>query len=103
LFIYLEGIERKSRNTAKAFASRGQQRLIILNLKMIQMNYLEKLLGIRPILLLDDIFSELDEGHIDDVLKLTDRQQTIITTTHKEFVQYFSGREIEKIELPRNE
>lgn len=103
LFIYLEGKERKSRNTAKAFASRGQQRLIILNLKMIQMNYLENLIGVRPILLLDDIFSELDEGHIDDVLKLTDKQQTIITTTHKEFVQYFSGREIEKIELPKSE
>lgn len=100
LFVYLSSEERKSRNSAKAFGSRGQQRLIILNLKMIQMDYLEKLLGVRPILLLDDIFSELDSGHIDDVLELTSRQQTIITTTHKEFVEFFTGRDIKKIELP---
>jgi DNA replication and repair protein RecF len=101
MFVYLISQERDSKNSAKSFGSRGQQRLIILNLKMIQMDYLEKLLGIRPILLLDDIFSELDAGHIDDVLELTHKQQTIITTTHKEFVEYFSGRDIEKIELPK--
>ena len=103
VFVYLTPEERRAKNSAKAFGSRGQQRLIILNLKMIQMNYLENLIGIRPILLLDDIFSELDEGHIDDVLELTSKQQTIITTTHKEFVEYFTNREIAKIELPKKE
>jgi DNA replication and repair protein RecF len=47
---------------------------------------MEKRLGQRPILLLDDIFSELDEGHIKLILEMMGLQQTIITTTHKEFI-----------------
>ncbi|MBI3092865.1 MAG: DNA replication and repair protein RecF [Candidatus Levybacteria bacterium] len=70
----------------KFFGSRGQQRLTILQLKLLQLAFIEKNLGERPILLLDDIFSELDEEHIKLVLEFMQGQQTIITTTHKEFV-----------------
>jgi len=70
----------------KFYGSRGQQRLAILQLKMLQLMFIEKTLGERPLLLLDDIFSELDEVHINLILQEIGKQQTIITTTHKEFI-----------------
>ncbi len=74
------------RHDVKAFGSRGQQRLVVLQLKLLQLHFIEKAKGERPVLLLDDIFSELDEGHIKHVLSLIDQQQTILTTTHEEFL-----------------
>lgn len=68
------------------FGSRGQQRLVVLQLKLLQLAYITKITGERPLLLLDDIFSELDSGHIDLVMKHIRSQQTILTTTHDEFV-----------------
>lgn len=70
----------------KAFGSRGQQRLAILQLKMLQLTFLEEKNGVRPLLLLDDIFSELDSEHISLVQGLLEKQQAIMTTTHKEFL-----------------
>ncbi len=77
--------QNESRNV-KSFGSRGQQRLAILQLKMLQLIYMEEKNGQRPLLLLDDIFSELDSNHITLVQGLLDKQQTIMTTTHKEFL-----------------
>jgi DNA replication and repair protein RecF len=76
----------KTAHNVKFYGSRGQQRLAILQLKMLQLLYIEKQLGERPLLLLDDIFSELDEGHIQLILEEISKQQTIITTTHEEFI-----------------
>lgn len=67
------------------FGSRGQQRLAVLQLKMLELSLVKKGAG-NCILILDDIFSELDTGHIDLVLEMALAQQTIITTTHKEFI-----------------
>ncbi len=78
--------EKRTTHDIKLFGSRGQQRLAILQLKLLELLYIEKNLGYRPVLLLDDIFSELDEEHINLVLEIIDKQQTIITTTHKEFI-----------------
>jgi len=75
-----------SMHDIKFYGSRGQQRLTILQLKMLELLFIEKKLGQRPVLLLDDIFSELDEGHIELILEMIGMQQTIITTTHKEFI-----------------
>ncbi|HSX40696.1 MAG TPA: DNA replication and repair protein RecF [Candidatus Saccharimonadales bacterium] len=83
----------------KTFGSRGQQRLAILQLKIIELAFLEEKLGERPMLLLDDIFSELDEGHIDLVLEMIGKQQTILTTTHKEFVKNKFSKGMHVIEL----
>ena len=68
------------------FGSRGQQRLAVLQLKLLELIFIEQKTGERPVLLLDDIFSELDEDHINLVLNMIGKQQTIITTTHREFV-----------------
>ena len=77
---------RKTTHDIKFYGSRGQQRLVILQLKILELLFIEKRLGQRPVLLLDDIFSELDEGHIKLIIEMIGLQQTIITTTHKEFI-----------------
>jgi len=70
----------------RSFASRGQQRLVVLELKLAQILFMRDRLGVPPLLLLDDIFSELDEDHIGHVLERVKRHQVIITTTHEDFV-----------------
>jgi DNA replication and repair protein RecF len=76
----------------KEFGSRGQQRLNAFIYKLSQWDVLRKKDETRPLLLLDDIFSELDERVCRNVSKLiTDLDvQTLLTTTHKEHVgDYF--------------
>lgn len=77
---------RRVTHDIKLYGSRGQQRLVILQLKVLELLFIEKNLGIRPVLLLDDIFSELDESHIKLVLEMLGKQQSIITATHREFI-----------------
>jgi DNA replication and repair protein RecF len=85
----------------KAFGSRGQQRLVVLQLKLMQLSWIESVRGERPVLLLDDIFSELDSEHIELVLAIIGRQQTLITTTHKEFLRNHLVDDVQLIELSR--
>jgi DNA replication and repair protein RecF len=70
--------ESEGRDLAK-YGSRGEQRTAVLDLKITEMDFMEDALGDRPILLLDDIFSELDHDHAEHVIKLAALQQTIIT------------------------
>lgn len=71
------------------YGSRGQQRTAVLGLKLCEIDYIEKVREKRPVLLLDDIFSELDPLHKEAVEKIIDLQQTFITTAQS------SGDEIE--------
>ena len=61
------------------FGSRGQQRTVLLGLKLAEIDYITETKGERPVLLLDDIFSELDEEHRESVFDVIEKQQTIIT------------------------
>lgn len=92
---------RNAMHELRFFGSRGQQRLAILQLKVFQLDFLEKALDGRPLLLLDDIFSELDSGHIRLISELIDKQQTVMTTTHGEFVDKKFIQEGSMIELGR--
>lgn len=83
----------------KFFGSRGEQRLTVLQLKIIELSFLKEKLEEVPLLLLDDIFSELDSQHIRLVLSMIAGQQTIITTTHKEFIPKNILEKIQAIEL----
>lgn len=62
------------------FGSRGEYRSTILALKSAELDFLEKSMGERPVLLLDDVFSELDENRRNHMYDLVSRQQTFITT-----------------------
>lgn len=68
------------------FGSRGEQRLAVLWLKLAEIDYIEKTTQTRPTLLLDDIFSELDHQHREEVVKLVSKRQTILTTTDRHFL-----------------
>ena len=66
------------------WGSRGQQRLATLALRLAQIDYLEATYHQSPILLLDDIFSELDPQHRELVVKICDKYQTIFTSAEYE-------------------
>ncbi len=67
-----------------AHASRGEYRSLLLALKLIELNFFEDHTGQNPILLLDDVFSELDPRRQNLLLQAIEGHQTIITTTHLE-------------------
>ena len=72
-------IENKN---VKEFGSQGQKRMSILSLKLSEIELFKKYKGETPILLLDDVFSELDDKKKKSLIKfLTDNIQVIITTT----------------------
>ena len=64
-----------------SFASRGELRTVVLALKLAEVDFLEQVTGERPILLLDDVFSELDKDRRDFLSQIFTDQQTVITTT----------------------
>ncbi len=78
---------------ARSFASQGQQRSIILSLKLGEVQVIEKRKNEMPVLLLDDVFAELDEKRQDFLLhNLPENIQIFLTTTHisdvqKEFIK----------------
>jgi DNA replication and repair protein RecF len=66
-----------------AFGSRGQQRLAVIAYKLAESDLITEATGERPILLLDDVLSELDSVHRDMLLEAvaTDTSQVIVTST----------------------
>ena len=81
-FVFREGL----RNLA-SYGSRGEQRMGVLWLKIAELNFIEEITSERPTLLLDDIFSELDDEHRGVVMELAKKQQTVITTADKHFLK----------------
>lgn len=91
----------ESNKKISEFGSRGQERMTILQMKLLEIEFLRQETSEKPVLLLDDIFSELDEANINKVFSYISNQQTIITTTHKEFVpkNILSKEKVEIINL----
>ena len=75
LDIFLNDIEVKN------YGSQGQQRTAALSLKLAELEIIKSRTGEYPILLLDDVLSELDEERRKKLLKFTKKTQTIITCT----------------------
>jgi DNA replication and repair protein RecF len=79
--------------TALQSASRGEVRTLLLSLKIIELKLLEAEAGVHPLLLLDDVFSELDGARRRSLTDFLSDYQTIITTTDADaVVQNFSGK-----------
>ena len=67
---------------ARTFASQGQQRLIVIAYKIAELLVFKKIKGEYPVLLLDDVFSEIDIKRRNNIIKyLKQDMQVIITTT----------------------
>jgi DNA replication and repair protein RecF len=66
---------------ATASMSRGQSRSLLISLKLAELEYIQERTGKAPVLLLDDIFSELDAERKIRLLELCSPYQVILTTT----------------------
>ncbi|UJS05868.1 DNA replication/repair protein RecF [Cylindrospermopsis raciborskii] len=68
---------------ARQYASQGQQRTLVLALKLAELQLIEEVVNDTPLLLLDDVLAELDLSRQNQLLDaIQDRFQTLITTTH---------------------
>lgn len=70
--------------SAKIYGSQGQQRTIVLSLVLSEVELLKEEKGSYPVLLLDDVFSELDENRRNYLSGFFKNIQTFITTTEEE-------------------
>ena len=86
-------------NDVRRFGSQGQQRSVALALKIAEVEILRELIGADPILLLDDVMSEIDEGRRKMLLDLIDTTtQTFITTTN---LGYFDDKTLQQAQIIR--
>ncbi len=75
-----------NKKDARIFASQGQQRSVITALKLAEFEFMRGVLNEPPLLLLDDIFSELDKQRQEKLLKFLNKGQVIITCTDKDLL-----------------
>jgi DNA replication and repair protein RecF len=75
----------------RAQASQGQHKTVLISLKLAEHRYLDTHLDEPPILLLDDVFSELDDDRLANVLQLVGGAgQTFITSANAATLQHFA-------------
>ena len=91
LIIYINGVE-----VAK-YGSQGQNRTALLALKLADFEVLKEVKKENPILLLDDIMSELDKSRISYMLKYIENYQSIITSTDSSFARDVQNIKISKV------
>ena len=72
---------------ARSFSSQGQKRNIIISVKMVQKDIFENNKEVKPIILLDDLFSELDENRRYELIEYLTDNQVFITTTDLHFLK----------------
>ena len=82
---------------AKAYASQGQQRTVALSLKLAEVQIFKEISGEYPVLILDDVMSELDLRRRKKLLEKIQGVQTLLTCTHAERVLY--GADCNKIRI----
>jgi len=69
------------------YGSRSEQRLVIIWFKTNELRYYEQKLKSKPILLMDDIFSELDQANTKRVTKIISGYQSFLTTAYPDSVK----------------
>jgi DNA replication and repair protein RecF len=67
------------------FASRGEMRTLLIALKLAEIEFIEQSTGEKPVLLLDDVFSELDKSRQNFLLGAISGFQSFVTATHLDF------------------
>lgn len=82
---------------ARGYCSQGQARTAALSLKLAEVEIFRKISGESPVLILDDVLSELDPARRKKLVERTQGLQCILTCTHAE--RALSGRESNKIRI----
>lgn len=101
---HLDELEIKiSGRNFREVASRGEIRSLLIGLKMIELDFLEKFSNVnsKPIVLLDDVFSELDKTRRARVINIIENRQSIITATDTESIKDINS-DIKIINLEKN-
>jgi len=82
----------------RKYGSQGQQRTVALGLKLAELEFMKSESGEYPVLLLDDVFSELDKTRKNTLLSIiNDKIQTLITTTDLDDIDNFKYKRSSKI------
>ena len=82
---------------ARMYGSQGQQRSIVLSFKLAEVSVIQEMLAQKPVLLLDDVMSELDAHRRNSLIRFISGDiQTFITTTN---LQYFSDDMLAKARI----
>ncbi|NLY43441.1 MAG: DNA replication/repair protein RecF [Clostridiaceae bacterium] len=84
--------------SVRNYGSQGQQRTVVLSLKMAEMEFIKENIGEYPVLLLDDIMSELDSSRQSYILGKMEDKQVIITCTDVERFKGFCDAKYFKVE-----
>ncbi|EDK72787.1 DNA replication and repair protein RecF [candidate division TM7 genomosp. GTL1] len=84
---------------ATSIASRGETRSIVLALKFIEVEMLRVYRDQPPLLLLDDVFSELDSTRRMALVEVGSSTQTVITTTNADIQKTFGGAPVKHVKL----
>ena len=71
--------------STRVYASQGQQRTSVLSMKLAEIDLMKDETGEYPVLLLDDVLSELDDNRKEYLLESIEGIQTLITSTEKRF------------------
>lgn len=74
----------------KKFGSQGQQKSFLLALKLAEFDFMQKVKGFPPVLLLDDIFDKLDNERVGQLISLVSKEgfgQVFVTDTQRERVE----------------
>ena len=83
---------------ARIFGSQGQQRTCALSVKLAEIELVKRRTGDEPVLLLDDVLSELDKSRQRRLIGSVEKMQTIFTATGIDRT-VFRGREIKKFNI----
>ncbi|EKD48122.1 MAG: hypothetical protein ACD_65C00115G0001 [uncultured bacterium] len=78
----------------KKFSSRGELRTAVLAMKLVELELIREFTGQQPVLLLDDVFSELDHAHQEHLISAILDHQSFITTTCREHIGLF-GKDVQ--------
>ena len=88
---------------AALYGSQGQQRSIVLAFKLAEAALSQEILGQKPVLLLDDVMSELDAGRRNALVSFIEGDiQTFITTANLAYFDEGLLARARVVELPRN-
>lgn len=85
----------------KRYGSQGQQKSLLIALKLAQYDYLKQQCKAKPLLLLDDVFDKLDEHRVEAIIDLVNSDyfgQIFITDTHKDRIEHL----LSKLEVESN-
>ena len=87
------------KNNLKSYGSQGQKRITVIILKLIQASLIERLTSIKPIMLFDDVFAELDQLHTHRIKEFLDfHYQIFIASPNEQIASEWD--ELSRLSLP---